>query len=81
MPDGSRREFPGTGDGREVAASIAPGSPRRRSAAASAKARRAASSTPAFAIEHDEKLAIVTDKDPNGLELIRHSTAHLLAYA
>ena len=32
-------------------------------------------------IERDAKLAIVTDKDPEGLELIRHSTAHLLAYA
>jgi threonyl-tRNA synthetase len=26
-------------------------------------------------------VAIVTDKDPEGIELIRHSTAHLLAYA
>src|SRR5205085_9305107 len=32
-------------------------------------------------IERDAKLAIVTDKDAEGLELIRHSTAHLLAYA
>jgi threonyl-tRNA synthetase len=32
-------------------------------------------------IEADTALAIVTDKDPAGLELIRHSTAHLLAYA
>ena len=32
-------------------------------------------------IEHDAKLAIITDKDPDGLEVIRHSTAHLLAYA
>ncbi|MEQ1518569.1 MAG: TGS domain-containing protein, partial [Usitatibacteraceae bacterium] len=32
-------------------------------------------------IEADANLAIITDKDPEGLELIRHSTAHLLAYA
>ena len=32
-------------------------------------------------IEADVALAIVTAKDPEGLELIRHSTAHLLAYA
>ncbi len=32
-------------------------------------------------IEADAALAIVTAKDPEGLELIRHSTAHLLAYA
>src|SRR5258705_5339212 len=33
------------------------------------------------AVGSDAKVAIVTDKDPEGLELIRHSTAHLLAYA
>ena len=32
-------------------------------------------------IEHDANVSIVTDKDPDGLEVIRHSTAHLLAYA
>ena len=32
-------------------------------------------------IDADAQLAIVTDKDPEGLEVIRHSTAHLLAYA
>jgi threonyl-tRNA synthetase len=34
-----------------------------------------------FRIEADARLAIVTEKDPEGLEIIRHSTAHLLAYA
>ena len=34
-----------------------------------------------FLINSDSDLAIVTDKDPEGLEVIRHSTAHLLAYA
>ncbi|GAB7537445.1 threonine--tRNA ligase [Burkholderia sp. 3C] len=32
-------------------------------------------------IDHDASLAIVTDKDADGLDIIRHSTAHLLAYA
>ena len=32
-------------------------------------------------IDRDAQLAIVTDKDPEGLEVIRHSTAHLLAQA
>jgi threonyl-tRNA synthetase len=32
-------------------------------------------------IERDAQVAIVTDKDPDGLDVIRHSTAHLLAYA
>src|SRR6185437_5286763 len=35
----------------------------------------------ASVIDRDAKLSIVTDKDPEGLDLIRHSTAHLLAYA
>ena len=34
-----------------------------------------------YRIDHDVQLAIVTDKDADGLEVIRHSTAHLLAYA
>src|SRR5690606_9848964 len=34
-----------------------------------------------FRIERDAKLALITAKDPEGLDLIRHSTAHLLAYA
>ena len=33
-----------------------------------------------FRIEADAELAIVTDRDPDGLALIRHSTAHLLAF-
>jgi len=32
-------------------------------------------------IERDADVAIVTERDPEGLEIIRHSTAHLLAYA
>jgi threonyl-tRNA synthetase len=34
-----------------------------------------------FTISHDAQLAIITEKDPEGIEVIRHSTAHLLAYA
>ena len=34
-----------------------------------------------YLIDDDAKLAIVTDRDPDGLEIIRHSTAHLLAQA
>jgi threonyl-tRNA synthetase len=34
-----------------------------------------------FPIERDVQLAIVTDKDAEGLDIIRHSTSHLLAYA
>jgi threonyl-tRNA synthetase len=34
-----------------------------------------------FVIDRNANLAIVTDKDADGLEVLRHSTAHLLAYA
>src|SRR6476659_2468658 len=34
-----------------------------------------------YPIDRDASLAIVTDKDPDGIEVLRHSTAHLLAYA
>ena len=34
-----------------------------------------------YRIEQDTQLAIITEKDPEGLDVIRHSTAHLLAYA
>jgi threonyl-tRNA synthetase len=34
-----------------------------------------------FVIEHDADLAIVTGKDAEGIDIIRHSTAHLMAYA
>src|SRR6202162_4323602 len=34
-----------------------------------------------FVIDRDASVAIVTDRDPEGLEVLRHSTAHLLAYA
>lgn len=35
----------------------------------------------AFVIDHDAKLSIVTEKDPEGIDVIRHSMAHLLANA
>ncbi len=44
-------------------------------------ASTASSSTPRIVIDRDAQLAIVTGKDPDGLEIIRHSTAHLLAQA
>jgi threonyl-tRNA synthetase len=34
-----------------------------------------------YTIDRDASLAIVTEKDPDGIEVLRHSTAHLLAYA
>ena len=81
LPDGSRREFPGPVTVEEVAASIGPGLAKAALGGriGAGKASRVVDTS--FRIDHDEQLAIVTDKDADGLELIRHSTAHLLAYA
>jgi threonyl-tRNA synthetase len=77
LPDGSRREFPGPVTVAEVAASIGAGLAK---AALAGKADGKVVDT-SYCIEQDASLAIITDKDADGLEVIRHSTAHLLAYA
>ena len=77
LPDGSLREFPGPVTVAEVAASIGAGLAK---AALGGKVDGQLVDT-SCRIDHDAKLAIVTAKDAEGLELIRHSTAHLLAYA
>ena len=77
LPDGSVREFPAPPTVAEVAASIGPGLAK---AALAGRVDGTLVDT-SHRIEHDARLAIVTDKDPDGLEVIRHSTAHLLAYA
>ncbi len=77
LPDGSRREFPGPLTVAEVAASIGAGLAK---AALAGKVDGLLVDT-SHRLEADAQLAIVTDKDADGLEVIRHSTAHLLAYA
>ena len=77
LPDGSRREFPGPVTVADVAASIGAGLAK---AALAGKVDGRLVDT-SHCIESDAALAIVTDKDADGLEVIRHSTAHLLAYA
>jgi threonyl-tRNA synthetase len=77
LPDGSQREFPGPVTVAEVAASIGTGLSK---AALGGRIDGKLVDT-GHRIEGDARLAIVTDKDTDGLELIRHSTAHLLAYA
>jgi threonyl-tRNA synthetase len=77
LPDGSQRQFPGPVTVAEVAASIGPGLAK---AALAGKVDGKVVDT-AYRIERDSPLAIVTAKDPEGLDVIRHSTAHLLAYA
>ncbi len=77
LPDGSKREFPGPVTVAEVAASIGTGLAK---AALGGKIGDKLVDT-SHTINTDSPLSIVTAKDPDGLELIRHSTAHLLAYA
>jgi threonyl-tRNA synthetase len=77
LPDGSKREFPSPPTVGEVAASIGPG------LAKSALAGRLDGKLvdTSCRIEADADLAIVTERDADGVDIIRHSTAHLLAYA
>ena len=77
LPDGSQREFPGPVTVAEVAASIGAGLAK---AALAGKVDGRLVDT-SYRMEKDAALAIVTAKDADGLEVIRHSTAHLLAYA
>jgi threonyl-tRNA synthetase len=77
LPDGSLREFPGPVTVAEVAASIGAGLAK---AALGGKVNGQLVDT-SFSMASNSQLAIVTAKDPEGLELIRHSSAHLLAYA
>ncbi|GEC94715.1 threonine--tRNA ligase [Zoogloea ramigera] len=77
LPDGSVRSFEQPVTIAQVAASIGAGLAR---AALAGKVEGRLVDT-SHLIEHDTQLSIVTDKDADGLEVIRHSTAHLLAYA
>ena len=77
LPDGSRREFPGPVTVAEVAQSIGAGLAK---AALAGRVDGQMVDT-SFTIDRDAKLAIITDKDADGVDVIRHSTAHLLAYA
>ena len=77
LPDGSKREYPIALTVAEVAASIGAGLAK---AAIAGRVDGVLVDT-SFLIERDAQLAIVTDKDADGLEIIRHSTSHLMAYA
>lgn len=81
LPDGSKREFPGPVTVAEVAASIGSGLAKAALGGRVGQGESARLVDTSYRIEHDTPLAIVTDKDADGLEMIRHSTAHLLAYA
>jgi threonyl-tRNA synthetase len=81
LPDGSRRDYPAPLTVAEVAASIGSGLAKASLAGRVGQGDGARLVDTSYLIEADTVLAIITDKDPDGLEVIRHSTAHLLAYA
>ena len=77
LPDGSQRSFDKPVSVMDIAADIGPGLAKATLAGVVDEKLRDAR----FVIESDAELRIVTAKDEEGLEIIRHSTAHLLAQA
>jgi threonyl-tRNA synthetase len=77
LPDGSQRSFDHPVTVEEVARVIGPGLA-KATLAGRVDGRLVDTS---YVIDCDANLALVTDKEPDGLEIIRHSTAHLLAQA
>jgi threonyl-tRNA synthetase len=77
LPDGAIKHFDAPVTVAQVAASIGPGLAK---AALAGRVDGKLVDT-SYTINRDASVAIVTDKDPDGIEVLRHSTAHLLAYA
>ncbi|HET7201099.1 MAG TPA: threonine--tRNA ligase, partial [Burkholderiales bacterium] len=77
LPDGSTKSFPGPVTVAEIASSIGAGLAR---AALAAKVNGRLVDT-SFRVDQDSELQIITERDPEGVEVLRHSTAHLLAQA
>ncbi|MEO7241669.1 MAG: threonine--tRNA ligase [Variovorax sp.] len=77
LPDNSRREFPGPVTVADVALQIGPGLA-KMTVAGKIDGRLVDASD---LIDHDARLQIITPKDAEGLEIIRHSTAHLVGHA
>jgi len=77
LPDGSQRQYDAPLTIAQVAQSIGAGLAK---AALAGKVNDELKDL-SYLIDSDVGLSIITEKDPEGLEVIRHSTAHLLAYA
>src|SRR5437870_12636822 len=77
LPDGSVKSFPGPVTVAEVAQAIGQGLAR---AALAGKLNGKLVDT-SHRVDSDAELAIITERDREGVEILRHSTAHLLAYA
>jgi len=81
LPDGSQRQYPGPVTVADVAQSIGAGLARAALGGRITRGEQSQLVDTSHLIEQDVQLALITGKDPEGLDLIRHSTAHLLAYA
>src|SRR5437667_3286014 len=77
LPDGSSKSFPGPPTVAEIAQAIGPGLAR---AALAGRVNGKLVDT-GYRVEGDADVAIVTEKDPEANEVLRHSSAHLLAHA
>jgi threonyl-tRNA synthetase len=77
LPDGSSKSFPGPVTVAEIAAAIGAGLAR---AALAGKVDGQLVDT-SHRVERDAEVSIVTPKSPEGLEILRHSTSHLMAQA
>ncbi|MGR9106192.1 MAG: threonine--tRNA ligase [Gammaproteobacteria bacterium] len=77
LPDGSERQFEGPVTVMELARAVGPGL--AKAALAGRVNERLVDC--GFSIDQDARVAIITDRDEEGLEILRHSTAHLLAQA
>jgi threonyl-tRNA synthetase len=77
LPDGSVKQFPGPVTVAEIAQSIGAGLAR---AALAGKVDGKLVDT-SYRVERDAEVAIVTPKSPEGLDILRHSTSHLMAQA
>jgi len=77
LPDGSSKSFPGPVTVTEIAASI--GARLARAALAGKVNGRLVDTS--FRVDADAEVQIVTERDPEGVEILRHSSAHLLAQA
>ncbi|HML09605.1 MAG TPA: threonine--tRNA ligase [Stellaceae bacterium] len=77
LPDGKTREFPAPLSGAELAASIGPGLAK----AAIALKLDGRTRDLVTVIDHDAKAAIITRDQPDGLEILRHDAAHVMAEA
>lgn len=81
LPDGSKREYPQAPTVAQVAQSIGAGLAKAAIAGRIGEGDTTKLVDTSYVIEQDTPVAIVTGKDADGLDVIRHSTAHLMAYA